>query len=122
MVENIPYDFHNIAVIQYVNMFAEKDVESLLYISKPLDRIGTREKMRVLDEVYRVMTMPSKHELHFLLQIEQDPVVRRRIKKMKTNWSYENAIHHKQNDHFTHWLENNASVSDHAFHALNDIF
>lgn len=121
MVEHIPYDFHNIAVIHYVNMFVEKDVESLLYTSKPLDRMGTREKMQVLDEVYRVMTMPAKQELNFLLQIEQDPVVRRRIKKMKTNWSYENAIHQKQNDLFTNWLENNDLLPHHDTIALDDI-
>ena len=106
MAKYIPYNFHNTAVIQYVNMFLEIDARSL-YISRPLDRSGTREKMKMLDEVYRVMTMPTKQELDFLLQIEQDPVVRRRIKIMKNNWSRENAIHQKQNDQFTKWLENN---------------
>jgi len=106
MAKHIPYDLQNTAVIQYVNMFLENDGQSL-YISRPLDRMGTREKMQVLDQVYRLMTMPTQEELDFLLQIEQDPLVRRRIKKMKNDWSREYAIHHKKNNPFLDWLENN---------------
>jgi len=121
MVDQIPYDFENIAIIQYINTFLEKDVESLLYVSKPLDRLGTREKIHILDDIYRVMTMPSKHEIDFLLHIEQDPVVRRHIKKIKTDWENQHTIHQNMYDHFTKWLHSNSHASHYDFDALDSI-